>query len=148
MEERRELPEQGDVQRVEADEHGQLGLFAVARRRHSGPLPDPATLAAYNAIDPTFAERIVRMAENDQQSIQGAIDRTSRAEAYAVKVGMTAMVIISLLSLGLAAWLIAVGQPAGAYLLAVPLMTAAPQFIAALKGREPKNAPGADGPDD
>lgn len=137
MEERRELPEQGDVRRVDGDAD-QLSLFAVAHRRHSGPLPDPNTLAAYNEIDPTFAERIVCMAENDQRCMRAAIDRTSRAEAYAVRVGMTSMVLISVISLALAAWLIVAGFPAGAALLALPLMTAAPRFIAALKGK-PEN---------
>ena len=32
---------------------------------HSGPLPDPATLARYNDVAPGFAERIVRMAETE-----------------------------------------------------------------------------------
>lgn len=136
MEERRELPEQGDVRRVDPGDQGQYALFSV--EHHRGPIPDPGTLAAYNDIDPSFAERIVRMAETDQQGIRAAIDRTSRAEAYAVRVGMTSMVLISVISLALAAWLIIAGFPAGAALLALPLMTAAPRFIAALKGK-PEN---------
>jgi len=32
----------------------------------AGPLPDPATLDRYNKIDPTFAERIMIMAEKEQ----------------------------------------------------------------------------------
>lgn len=34
---------------------------------HSGPLPSARELAAYRDIDPSFAERIVRMAEKEQE---------------------------------------------------------------------------------
>lgn len=34
---------------------------------HSGPLPDPRTLAEYEQVQPGFAERIVSMAEKQQE---------------------------------------------------------------------------------
>jgi len=34
---------------------------------HIGPLPSPETLERYGKIDPSFPERIVRMAEREQQ---------------------------------------------------------------------------------
>jgi len=45
------------------------------------------------------------------------------------------LVALSVLSLIAAFWLMAVGHPEGAYLLALPLLTAAPRFIAALRGK-------------
>ncbi len=33
---------------------------------HIGPIPDPETLERYRDIDPSFPERIVRMAEKEQ----------------------------------------------------------------------------------
>ena len=33
---------------------------------HIGPIPDPKTLEDYGKIDPSFPERIVRMAEREQ----------------------------------------------------------------------------------
>jgi len=43
----------------------QIALVQVIQRRfsHSGPLPSPETLAAYEKVLPGAAERIVRMAE-------------------------------------------------------------------------------------
>jgi uncharacterized membrane protein len=35
-------------------------------KSHSGPLPDPETLIQYNDVIPNGAERIMRMAENEQ----------------------------------------------------------------------------------
>jgi uncharacterized membrane protein len=37
-------------------------------KTHSGPIPDPATLAEYDALLPGAAERILRMAERQQAS--------------------------------------------------------------------------------
>ena len=39
---------------------------AVFQQTYQGPIPDPATLSAYNQIDNTFAERVMVMAEKEQ----------------------------------------------------------------------------------
>lgn len=38
-------------------------VLSVFQRFHSGPLPDPETLTAYNSIIPNGADRIMQMAE-------------------------------------------------------------------------------------
>ena len=43
----------------------QLPVIQSISTLHSGPLPDPATLAGYNNVTPGLAERIVRMAETE-----------------------------------------------------------------------------------
>jgi uncharacterized membrane protein len=48
----------------------------------SGPLPQPDTLAKYNAIVPGAAERILAMAEEDARHLQ-AMERASLSGAYA-----------------------------------------------------------------
>lgn len=37
--------------------------------QHSGPLPAPETLREYNLVNPTFAERIMQMAEADMNHL-------------------------------------------------------------------------------
>jgi uncharacterized membrane protein len=43
----------------------QTAVFS--QQTYLGPIPDPTTLAGYNQIDPTFAERVMLMAEKEQQ---------------------------------------------------------------------------------
>ena len=42
-----------------------LAVMSGIATVRSGPLPDPATLAAYKAIDPALPDRIVTMAEQN-----------------------------------------------------------------------------------
>ncbi len=51
---------------------------------HSGPLPHASELARYNDIDASFAERIVRMAEREQEQRHAKAVRLSEQE-YALK---------------------------------------------------------------
>ncbi len=51
---------------------------------HSGPLPRAADLASYNDIDPTFAERIVQMAEREQRH-RHSLPTEIMSRDYAVK---------------------------------------------------------------
>ncbi len=44
---------------------GEVALFQ--RDVHSGPLPHPETLKGYQDIDPSFPERIMAMAEREQE---------------------------------------------------------------------------------
>lgn len=59
------------------------GVEAVVHH-HSGPLPRAADLADYNQIDPSFAERIVRMAEREQQH-RHAFPAEVLSKDYAIK---------------------------------------------------------------
>lgn len=49
-----------------ASDHAQetvAGQLTVTRTLHVGPLPPPEVLSAYGQVDPSFPERILRMAE-------------------------------------------------------------------------------------
>lgn len=58
---------------------------------HTGPLPPPAVLNEYNQIENGFAERIVKMAEQEQlhrhklelQAVSGEINKDSRGQIFA-----------------------------------------------------------------
>lgn len=54
--------------------------------QHSGPLPDPETLKAYDLVNPTFAERIVAMAEGDARHVQ-RLERRAQWMLFAENIG-------------------------------------------------------------
>ena len=58
---------------------GQGLPIAIQSTTHIGPLPLPDTLTAYGNVDPTFPERIMRMAEEN-----ASIERltTRRSQTY------------------------------------------------------------------
>ena len=58
------------------DRAGQTDERAIGVAIHSGPLPDPLTLAGYGEIDPGFPDRIMTMAERN-----AAAERDQRALA-------------------------------------------------------------------
>lgn len=59
---------------------------------HSGPLPRPSDMAAYETIQPGFAERIMRMAEGEQAQrhasmndmVRKGYDLKSRGQIFAI----------------------------------------------------------------
>lgn len=67
---------------------------------HAGPLPDPATLEAYDRIVPGGAERIFRAME---RTIYGEESRRDRALTAAVRTSYIGQVVAALLAVGLVA---------------------------------------------
>ena len=53
------------VEQILSDENVQV---MIAQRFHSGPLPSPSDLAQYNAIISNGADRIMTMAEKEQEA--------------------------------------------------------------------------------
>ncbi len=53
---------------------------------YSGPIPAPEQLALYANIDPSFPERIIRMAELEQASKTSNLQRLVDAEASSTKI--------------------------------------------------------------
>ncbi|WP_191117111.1 MULTISPECIES: DUF2335 domain-containing protein [Vibrio harveyi group] len=61
-------------------------------QQYSGPLPPPSMLEGYDRVQFGFAERIVSMAEREQEhrhqlenrGVQGAIDKDKRSQRYAL----------------------------------------------------------------
>lgn len=51
-----------------------FGITSIKAMAHSGPLPDPESLARYNEIIPNGADRIMKMAEN-QQNHRMSVDK-------------------------------------------------------------------------
>ncbi|MEJ8736721.1 DUF2335 domain-containing protein [Erysipelotrichaceae bacterium HCN-30851] len=44
-------------------------VIQIAEYKFSGPIPHPSILAGYNKIDPGIADRIVKMAEKEQEAV-------------------------------------------------------------------------------
>ncbi len=62
------LPEKKGEKKTESyTQNSKTPLLAQIKHEiHIGPLPPPETLELYSKIDPSFPERIVRMAEKEQ----------------------------------------------------------------------------------
>jgi uncharacterized membrane protein len=97
---------------------------------HLGPIPDPATLAGYGAIQPDFPERILKMAEGeaahrrgiDNKLVEGRLRIESRGQAYAL--------VIALFGIGAGATAVLLGHDvAGATLGGVSLVSIVGAFI-------------------
>lgn len=101
---------------------------------HSGPLPDPQTLANYGEIDATFPERIMRMAEVEIETRAHVLTRTANAEAFGVRMGVitAAVVPVALAVLGLVLVLNGLGT---GYLFVIPgVLVGVAQIISAVRG--------------
>lgn len=101
-------------------EKKELGVQIVAtmvRRTHSGPLPAPETYAQYDEVHPGAAERILRMAEKEQDHRHRSEDRIISHE-YGVRYTAQAGAILALVLLcALVAYCAFVGQPVTAALI-------------------------------
>jgi len=79
-------------------------VVSVIQRFHQGPLPSPEDFAAYEAVLPGACDRILSMAEAQQQHLfalnqarmDGDFKEARRGQAYAM--------ILALTGLGLCAW--------------------------------------------
>ncbi len=77
---------------------------------HHGPLPQASDLAAYNAVDPSFAERIVRMAEREQERRHTLPDEFLDREYKLKSRGQHYALLLAMLILMFAAYLAYLGN--------------------------------------
>jgi uncharacterized membrane protein len=101
---------QKELEIIEHDEKKRnkiLALFNLHQYHHSGPLPSPDFLKQYDLIIPGLAERIVKMAE-DQQShrlslenkvISSQLDESKRGQFLGVTVATLCIIASFTLSL-------------------------------------------------
>ena len=78
-----------------------------------GPLPHPDALAKYEAIQAGLAERIVVMAENQQQHRMTLESKTVGHDIWRSNAGMVAAVVISLAAYALSGYIVALGHAWG-----------------------------------
>ena len=94
----------------------QAGLIA-AQTVHIGPLPSPEVLEKYNTIIPDGANRIMTMAEKQQDHRFGLENTALRSQLRQSKRGQIFGFIICLVGLGISAWAIGTGHELGGSIL-------------------------------
>lgn len=98
-----------------------LGVQIVAtmvRRVHSGPLPAPETYAQYEAVHPGAAERILRMAEKEQDHRHGSENKVIFHEYGIRYVSQFGAILALILLCSLVAYCALIGQPITAAVIA------------------------------
>lgn len=112
-----------------------LSLELEEQSFHVGPLPSPSTLAAYEAVAPGSAERIIHVME---RTILGEEDRRDRAMGAAVTSALRGQAVAAILAFILVAAAIAFmwrGQMvAGSILLGLPAILLVRAFMSDSKG--------------
>lgn len=124
----------------EPNEEAKKVVQIVAEQSFSGPIPPPSMLREYNAVDEGLANRIVTMAETQQnhrqqlenKSVEAAIKTESRGQHYAL--------IVSVLIIAGSMYLIGTGKEiAGSILAGGTLTGLAYIFITGRKKEKPSS---------
>lgn len=76
-------------------------------RFYTGPIPEPQALAAYEQIAVGLANRIVTMAEKEQNHRHLIERRRNRAQAWTIGAGQVFGFLLALFIIGIAGWLLA-----------------------------------------
>lgn len=102
--------EESDYDVIQSHEDSENSETAVTIERstmHIGPIPSPEVLAEYNQIDPTFANRILVMAEQQalhRQNIENKIISSGTRDSlcgiiFGFLIGITALIVALILGL-------------------------------------------------
>jgi len=105
-------------------------VTAIQLQHHSGPLPDPETLAKYGASDPTLPGRIMAMAERGHEAQlmreQAILQNTLSVDI----IGRFFSLLFALAGLGLAAYALHLNYPKVAFAIVTVLLGGAVYTIA------------------
>ncbi len=94
---------QKDLETIEHDEKKRkkiIALFKLHQYHHSGPLPSPDFLKQYDLIIPGLAERIVKMAEDQQSHRQSLENRVISSQLNESKRGQFLGFTVAMLCIG------------------------------------------------
>ncbi len=101
--------EESEAQTPDVEFSGSL----ISATHYSGPIPPPATLEGYGKIDPTFPDRIISMAEKEQNH-QHQMETKMRDNDYTLsRRGQNFAMILTLLLTGAAVFSMYVGSNIG-----------------------------------
>jgi uncharacterized membrane protein len=105
-----------------------------------GPLPHPDIIAGYENVLPGAADRIMRMAEQEQVHRHGIDDHFLEVQSGLARVGQRCAVLIAITGLVVAGILGVANQPAAAAFIAgIDLLGLVGMFIIDVaSGRQPK----------
>ncbi len=85
-------------------------VFVTMHKTHSGPLPDPETLAQYSEIIPNGAERIMLMAEKQLNHRIKMENKVVSGQLFQSNLGQLLAFLIGLAALGSANYIIISGH--------------------------------------
>lgn len=88
-----------------------LSIVSIQHRSHSGPLPDAETLIKYDSVIPNGADRIMKMAENQQNHRVGLENKVVESQSSQSKLGQIFGLIIGLVGISCGTYLAATGEP-------------------------------------
>lgn len=119
-------------------------VTAIQVKHHSGPLPDPDSLARYGAIDPSLPGRIMAMAERGHEA-QVAREQAVLQNSLSVEIiGRMLSLVFALSGLGLAAYALHLNYPKVALAIVTILLGGTVYTIATGKeGRKKDHRPDA-----
>lgn len=90
----------------------------MVRKFHSGPLPAPEDFQHYDEILPGAADRILRLAEKEQDHRHGQEDRIVSSEYGTRMLGQFGALLSLAMLVALVGWCAYIGQPVTAGLVA------------------------------
>jgi uncharacterized membrane protein len=100
------------------------GLVAARFTQISGPIPVPEVLGAYNQIEPGFANRIVKMAEDEaverrqlEKAVVAAQVADLRAKRMEIRLGQICAAVIAVVGLVVSGWVTLGGHGAAGTVL-------------------------------
>lgn len=109
-------------------------FVVTMHKTHSGPLPDPKTLAEYSAIIPNGAERIMQMAEKQLEHRIQMENRVVRGQLLQSNIGQILAFLIGLAALSASTYCIVNGYEWSGSLLGLAGLTGL--VTAFIKGRD------------
>ena len=87
-----------------------VSIVSIQQKSHSGPLPDPESLIAYNGVITDGANRIMTMAETQQRHRIKIETYVIESQSLQSKLGQIFGLIIGLVGIGCGTYLAATGQ--------------------------------------
>jgi uncharacterized membrane protein len=87
-----------------------FSIVSIQQKSHSGPLPDPDTLVKYNSIIPNGADRIMKMAENQQAHRIRIETKVVHSQSFQSYLGQIFGLVIGLFGIGCGTYLATTGE--------------------------------------
>lgn len=106
------------------------GNFIGSMEIHSGPLPNPETLRKYDEVLPGTAERIIAMAEKEQNHVHSTVKRVQIWTLARKQIGQISGLLIAIGGLSGGTWLVYKGHDwAGTAIAGVGLSSLVGLFV-------------------
>jgi len=87
-----------------------LSFTLIQEKSHSGPLPDAETLVKYNSVIPEGADRIMTMAEKQQNHRMQIENKVINSQSLQSKLGQVFGLIIGIVGIASGTYLASIGK--------------------------------------